>query len=224
MQRHLVDKPGLHCSERSSAMDAGKGIVARPLAALALFALVGLTLDSLGLAILWVDEAAFERYCRVVDGSGFAAILQLIICLGPAVWLLAEDGLRIWRDARLEPRRRSWLVLHGLALAAIAGYVLLLRLPWITQHANARARLDLWSARLSGTFHGVPLVGFLLTVGAGTWFVAVGAAALRAIDDSGFTQKRGLTQRFAAGVWLVCGVDCALQMLTLIMLATGGLF
>jgi hypothetical protein len=206
-------------------MDEGSGTSGRPRADLALFALLGLTLDSLGSSLVWLDGAAFARYCRVIDGSGCAAGIQIVICLGPATWLLMQDSLRLRFDARLVTwHRRGSLALDALALTQVIGYVSLLRLPWLLERAAAHNRLDLWSARLSETQNGVPLVAFLLAIGFCTLFVATSVVTLRALRAAGFAQNPRLAANFTTSVWGLCTFNCALTMVTLITFATGGLF
>jgi len=219
-----MDKPGLPCTKRSSAIDSASSSDGPPLAGIALFALVGLTLDTLGSAVVWFEYAAFQRYCRVVDGSRAAAVIQLVVGFGPALWLLVEDmrhpgkelGAPAWRS-------RGARLLDALALVHFVGYVLLLRTPWLFEEASAHNRIDLWSARLSGTIGGMPVVAFLQVVGFGILFVATASASLRALRVAGFLQNPRLLGRFTVAVWILCAMDFAVAMVTLITFATGGL-
>jgi|GEM_PF-2367071 len=223
MQTIHEDKPGLHPIERSSATHAEPGHGGRPLAGLALFAVFGLTLDGFGSALAWLDLAAFERYCRVVDGSWLGAGLQLAFSQGPAVVLLARHAAAVRSDTREPPgRRRAVVVLHGAALAHVAAYVLLLRLPWLTEQAAAHNRLDLWSARLSATSWGVPLLAFLLSLGWCTLFTAVAVATLHALRESGLLRNPTVAVRVRTAIWGLSSVGCVLALLTLITFATGG--
>ena len=224
MQRHHVDNPGLPCTKRSSAIDSASSSDGPPLAGIALFALVGLTLDTLGSAIVWFEQAAFQRYCRVVDGSGAAAAIQLVVGFGPALWLLVEDLRRPRKDFGAPAwRSRGIRLLDALALIQFVGYVLLLRTPWLFEQASAHNRIDLWSARLSGTIGGMPVVAFLQIIGFGILFVATASATLRALRVAGFLQNPRLSGRFAVAVWILCAMDFAMVMVTLITFATGGL-
>jgi hypothetical protein len=224
MQQLHVDKPGLRYTKRSRSLDSASRQERSLLAAIAIFALVCLSLDTLGSALVWIESAAFQRYCHVVDASAVAATIQLVVGFGPTVWLLLEDicgpgsdlGAPTWRAGGVR-------VLDALALLHIAGYVIILRLPWLTGQASAYNRLDLWSARLSSTIDGIPVVAFLMAVGFGVRFVAMASATLRALCVAGFLQNPRLLGRFAVAVWLICAVDFAVAMVTLVTFATGGL-
>ena len=213
------------CTERSSSIDSASGSDGPPLVNIAVFALVGLTLDTLGSAFVWFEHAAFQRYCRVVDGSGAAAVIQLILGFGPALWLLFQDMRRPGKDVGAPAwRSRGGRLLDALALIHFVGYVLLLRAPWLFEQASAHNRLDLWSARLSGTISGVPVVAFLQVVGFGILFVATASATLRAFRLAGFLQNPRLLGRFSVAVWSLCAMDFVVAMVTLITYATGGPF
>jgi len=219
-----VDKPGLPCTKRSSSIDSASGSDGSSLVNIALFALVGLTLDTLGSAFVWLEHAAFQRYCRVVDGSGAAVVIQLVVGFGPALWLLVEDMRRPGKDFGAPAwRSRGVRLLDALALIHFVGYALLLRAPWLFEQASAHNRIDLWSARLSGTISGMPVVAFLQVVGFGILFVATASATLRALRVAGFLQNPRLSGRFAVAVWTLCATDFTVAMVTLITFATGGL-
>ena len=205
-------------------MDSASGSDGLPLASIALFALFGLTLDTLGSAIVWFEHTAFQRYCRVIDGSGAASAIQLLVGFGPALWLLFEDMRRPGGDIGAPAwRSRGFRLLDVLALIHFVGYVLLLRTPWLFEQASARNRIDLWSARISGTTGGMPVMAFLQVVGFGILFVATASATLRALHVAGFLHNPRLSGRFAVAVWTLCAVDFAVAMVTLITFATGGL-
>jgi hypothetical protein len=219
-----MDKPGLPCTKRSSSIDSASGSDGSSLVNIALFALVGLTLDTLGSAFVWLEHAAFQRYCRVVDGSGAAVVIQLVVGFGPALWLLFQDMRRPGKDVGVPAWRvRSVRLLDALALIHFVGYVLLLRSPWLFEQASAHNRIDLWSATLSATIGGMPIVAFLLVVGFGVLFVATASATLRAFRVAGFLQNPRQLGRLSVAVWSLCAMDFVVAMVTLVTFATGGL-
>lgn len=219
-----MDKPGLPCTQRSSPIDSASGLDSPRIASIALFALVGLTLDTLGSALVWFESAAFQRYCRVVDGSGAAAAIQLVVGFGPALWLLLEDIRRPGRDLGAPAwRSRGAQFLDTLALTHFVGYVILLRTPWLLEQASAHNRIDLWSARLSGTVGGMPVVAFLLAVGFAILFFAMASATLRALCVAGYLTNPRSSGRFVVTVRIICATNFAVAMVTLITFATGGL-
>lgn len=220
-----MDKPGLPCTKRSSSIDSASGSGGPSLAGIALFALFGLTLDTLGSAIVWLERSAFERYCRVVDGSGAAALVQLGLGFGPALWLLFEDMRRPGKGLGVPAwRSRGVQLMDVLALIHFVGYVLLLRAPWLFEQASAHNRIDVWSAQLSGTLSGIPVVAFLQIVGIGILFVATALATLRTLRVAGFLQNPRVSGRLSLAVWTLCALDFAVAMVTVIMFATGGLY
>jgi hypothetical protein len=224
MQRHHVDKPGLPCTERSSSIDSASGSDGPTLASIALFALVGLTLDTLGSAIVWFEPAAFQRYCRVVDGSGVATLIQLVVGFGPALWLLFDDIRRPGKDLGAPAWRSHGVrLMDALALIHFVGYVLLLRAPWLFEQASAHNRMDVWSARLSSTISGIAFVAFFQILGSGILFIATAMATLRALRSAGFLHNPRLSGRFAVAVWTLCAMDFAGAMVTVIVFATGSL-
>jgi hypothetical protein len=191
---------------------------------IAVFALVGLTLDALGSVLLVVDNSAFERYCRTVDSSGIVTGLQLLACFGPAVSLLVRDMRQRPTLAELPAWQRRWfLTLDSLALAYVAWYVVALRGPWLVEHASARSRQDVWSGYLSATIGGVPVVAFCHAVGFALLFTACSAAALRAFANAGYLQAPRLFRRFSISVRLLCTIDFVLVFVALATYATGGL-
>jgi hypothetical protein len=191
---------------------------------IAVFALVGLTLDALGSVLVVLDNSAFERYCRTVDGSGVATGFQLLVCFGPAMLLLVRDMRRRPALAELPAWQRRWfLALDSLALAYVAWYVVALRGPWLVEHALASSRQDVWSGYLSATSGGVPLVAFFHAVGFAVLFTACSAAALRAFAKAGYLQTSPLLHRFSITVRLLCTIDFVLVFIALATYATGGL-
>jgi hypothetical protein len=192
---------------------------------LAVFALVALTLDALASGLVVFDTAAFERYCRTIDGSGAAATVQLLVCFGPAVLLLIEDIRQGVRRADISPPQRRWvLALDGLAVVYLLWYVLALRGPWLAEQTSAQGRLTLWSARLSATVGGVPLIAFLHTVGFGVLFAATSSASLRTFAAVGYLRTPQLLLRASTAVRVLCTLDFVLVTVSFVTFATGGVF
>lgn len=223
MLEHHVDKPGLLSEESSSAMVSSGAPRGRRSVIVAAFAMLGLTLDGLGSGIILIDVAGFERYCRTVDSSGIAVGLELLIGFGPAVALLVDD----FRTSNRRPGPLVWQVwgtrlLGVLAVAHLLSYVAVLRAPWLFAQASSRSRVDVWSARLSSTIGGVPIVAFLQVIGFGSLLIATAAAALRTLHDVGYLQTPKSKRRVEVAVWMLCAGDFLVGLATINTYATGG--
>jgi hypothetical protein len=141
---------------------------------------LGLVLWILLHASLLTDATLFTGIAALFDHPAPAWIEAV---LGFTCLIVVSDHLSGRSAAR--PQTAATLVL---SVSAIAGYVyhlFLLRWPWLAGTADARCRLSLWSARLSTTWHGAPLLAFgelmsilLLLVHAG---VGLSATANRSV-------------------------------------------
>lgn len=115
----------------------------------------GLVLGILLGGVLFADAAAFTRIGRVLDRPLL-------------VWLEAVLGYLCIVSVSLNLRRqleRSGLAVPSIALSVLAftsyGYHLfLLRWPWLVGEAEPTGRYAVWSAILSSTWRGVPLLAF----------------------------------------------------------------
>lgn len=223
MREHYVGKPGLLSEESSSAMGSSGTPRGRGSAIVAVFAMLGLTLDGLGSGTVLIDVAGFERYCRVVDSSAIAVALQLLVGFGPAMVLLVDD----FRTSNRRPGPLGWRgwgarLLGMLAVAHLLSYVAILRAPWLLVQASCRSRVDVWSARLSSTVGGVPMVSFLQAIGLGSLLIATGAAALRTLHHVDYLQTPTSKRRLEVAVWILCAGDFLLGLATIATFATGG--
>jgi hypothetical protein len=136
---------------------------------------------------------------------------------------LADD----FRTSNRRPGPLVWQVwgsrlLGVLATAHLLTYVAVLRAPWLLAQASSSSRVDVWSARLSSTVGGVPMVAFLQAIGLGSLLIATAAAALRALHDAGYAQPKS-KRRLEVAMWMLCAGDFLVGLATITTFATGGL-
>jgi hypothetical protein len=115
----------------------------------------GLLLSILLGGVLFADAAAFTRIARVLDRPLL-------------VWLEAVVGYLCIASVSINLRRRlkhsglatSSIALSVLALTSYGYHLFLLRWPWLVGDAEPTGRYAIWSAVLSSTWRGVPLLAF----------------------------------------------------------------
>jgi hypothetical protein len=181
------------------------------------------SLQGLALGTVLVCADCFAGYCRVVDASLVSAGFETLVVFAPSVALLIADDRALRRAEGVE-RWRRWssrgLILVSLGYTAL--YLAVLRGPWLLGRAGADDRITLWSARLSSTSAGIPLVGFALAVGMGINHFCVSAACVRAVAADRASKSRGGAGRFEVAVWLLCAAIVALEIAAVTTFATGG--
>jgi hypothetical protein len=190
---------------------------------LGFFALVTLSLHGLMLGTLLIGVAGYERYCRIVDGSSVIAGIEILLVFGPSAALLIVD----YRASKSETQLLGWQkgaskVMAYLSLGYVLGYVAVLRAPWLLGQAAGSDRITLWSARLSSTVGGVPLLAFAMALGLGLLMQSVSAAALRAFRSAGYLDSPRADRRFGIVVWALCATIYLVGLASIVAFATGG--
>ncbi len=192
-------------------------------AKLGLLTLIVMSLHCLALGSMLVNEHCFENYCRVFDASPGLAGLESTIVFGPAVFLLIADYRTVGRT-QWQWTWHMWAnrVLVILGLSYIALYLVALRLPWLVGQAGGTDRVTIWTARLSSTVAGAPVMAFALTLGLATllwsitWACLRAFAALRNVDGTWIGRNR------SAIVVSLCALDFVIALATFTAFTAGG--
>jgi hypothetical protein len=148
-----------------------------PDARLAVIWALGLSLGTMGHALVFFDTAAAERLSATLDGPGFAWTTAVV----GFVLIASTTGTELlWR------KPKSSLALVLLTLIAWTFHELVLRFPWLVREADPGMRATVASAILSRTFDGVPLLAFLMLIADALLFTHATLAVLRAAEARGF--------------------------------------
>jgi hypothetical protein len=192
-------------------------------ASLGLLALTTQCLNGLAIGTVVVCTHCFDSYCRLVDRSIWSAGLETLIVIAPAAILLLVDyhaiGKVEWRWAWQFWASR-FLVLVSLGYLALC--VAVLRGPWLVGQAGSSDRISIWTARLSSTTAGVPLLAFALALGLGTNLWCLSAAYLRALRTTQLPNSSKGRSRLEILIWLLCAFVTLVGLATITTFATGG--
>ena len=188
------------------------------MARLGLLALGTQYINTLAIGSVLVSVPCFEWYCRLCDGSRFIAGLETLLVFAPGSALLLAD----YRSLRLTKWQWPWQrsanrVLILTSFAYVALHVAALRGPWLLGNAGATDRLTVWTARLSSTTAGVPLLAFTLALGMGANLWCISAAWLRAarsVPDN--------PVHFERLAWILCALVVLVGLAAITTFATGG--
>lgn len=116
---------------------------------------------------------------------------------------------------------------HRLLIFVSLGYVALLvavlRAPWLVGQAGGSDRVAVWTARLSSTTAGIPLLAFVLALGLGAILFSVSAAYLRALSAAGNLDRTWAARNRGIVVWSVCTLIFLVGLATITAFATGGM-
>ena len=112
------------------------------------------------------------------------------------------------------------LILASLSYMAL--YVTALRGPWLLGQAGGSDRVTVWTARLSATTAGVPLLAFALALGMGANLWCMSAACLRAARPARAPDNESSWRRFELFVWILCAFVVLVGLATITTFATGG--
>jgi hypothetical protein len=189
---------------------------------LGLLALATLSLHWLAMGTVLISLAGFERYCQAVDGSSALARLETIFAFGPvAVFMIAD-----YRAMKTQQWLWAWQMhanrlLTLLSLGYLTVHVAFLRAPWLLGEAGGSDRITLWSARLSSTVAGVPILAFALTVGLGVTLRSIVAACLRAFSPTENTCGGRMQRNYRTVLWSLCALVFLVGLATIAAFATG---
>ena len=178
-------------------------------------------LNTLAIGSVLVCTPCFERYGQLCDGSRAIAWFETLLVFAPGSALLIVD----YRSLRHPSWQWPWqlwanraLILTSLAYVAL--HVTALRAPWLLGNAGATDRLTVWTARLSSTTAGVPLLAFALALGMGAnlWCISAAwrrtARAARASSDNPVRLERL--------AWTLCALVVLVGIAAITTFATGG--
>jgi hypothetical protein len=115
----------------------------------------GLVLWILLVGVLFADASAFNRIARVLDRP-------LLVWLEAVLGYLCIVSVSMNLRRQLEHTRLAVpsIALSVLAFTSYGYHLFLLRWPWLVGQAEPTGRYAIWSAVLSSTWHGVPLLAF----------------------------------------------------------------
>jgi hypothetical protein len=88
--------------------------------------------------------------------------------------------------------------------------------------AGATDRVTLWTARLSSTVSGAPLMAFAHALGLGILLYSVSAAVLRALGATGYLRLPHSARHARVAIWSTCTLVYTLGLAALVAFAAGG--
>lgn len=223
MEQPHASNPDFFSAETSSDVSHLDASHKRRAARLGFSALVTLWLHVLITGTVLIDVPGYARYCRIVDGSSAIAGIETLLVFGPGLVLLIVD----YRASKNVPQLIGWQIgasklMALLSLGYVLMHVLVLRAPWLLGQAAGSDRITLWSARLSSTFGGVPLLSFAMALGLGLLLQSVSAAALRAFRSAGYLDSPKADRGFSIAVWSLCAMIYLVGLASIVTFATGG--
>jgi hypothetical protein len=192
-------------------------------AQLGLLSVILVSVYVLALSMALINADAFRLYCALADSNPVAAAAEAALVFGPAATMLFGE-LRVLKDARVQERQQAGL--HRAVPALGLGYIVLhlatLRVPWLLGQAGATDRVTLWTARLSCTVAGVPLMAFAHALGLSLFLYSVSASALGALETAGYLALPKCARLARVTVWSTCVLVYAIGLATLVSFAAGG--